>query len=87
MCYSTDDLVNPKTEVTYDENLPYGTDGYRTDCNNIEVNVLFTVQFLARNGQLYNGQFFRRKQETWLGCHECTKNILKCKAAKITLVT
>ena len=37
MCYSTDDLVNPKTEVTYDENLPYGTDGYRTDCNNIQV--------------------------------------------------
>ena len=38
MCYSTDNLVNPKTEVTYDENLPYGSDGYRTDCNNIEVN-------------------------------------------------
>ena len=40
MCYSTDNLVEPQTEVTYDENLPYGTDGYRTDCNNIEVNSL-----------------------------------------------
>lgn len=39
MCYSTDNLVNPKTEVTYDENLPYGTDGYRTDCNNVKVTV------------------------------------------------
>ena len=40
MCYSTDNLVNPKTEVTYNKELPYGTDGYRTDCNNIEVNSL-----------------------------------------------
>ena len=39
MCYSTDHLVNPKTEVTYDENLPYGTNGYRTDCNNVKVTV------------------------------------------------
>ena len=39
MCYSTDSLVNPKTDVTYDENLPYGTNGYRTDCNNVKVTV------------------------------------------------
>ena len=38
MCYTTDNLVNLKTEVTYDENLPYGANGYRTDCNNIQVN-------------------------------------------------
>lgn len=37
MCYSTNNLVNPKTEVTYDESLPYGTNGYRTDCNHIQV--------------------------------------------------
>ena len=37
MCYSTDDLADPKSEVTYDENYPYGTDGYRTDCNNVQV--------------------------------------------------
>ena len=37
MCYSTDDKVNPKTEVTYEENFPYGTNGYRTDCNYIPV--------------------------------------------------
>ena len=37
MCYSTDDLADPKTEVTYDENYRHGTDGYRTDCNNVQV--------------------------------------------------
>ena len=40
MCYSTDNLVGLTTEVTYDSNLPYGTNGYRTDCNNIQVNAL-----------------------------------------------
>ena len=39
MCYSTDDKVNLKTEVTYEENLPYGTNVYRTDCNHIQVNL------------------------------------------------
>ncbi|KAJ7323134.1 hypothetical protein OS493_032422, partial [Desmophyllum pertusum] len=43
MCYSTDNLVNPKTEVTYDENLPYGTNGYRTDCNNIQFREILFV--------------------------------------------
>ena len=37
MCYSTDNKVNPKREVTYEENFPYGTNGYRTDCNYIPV--------------------------------------------------
>ena len=37
MCYSTDDLADPKTEVTYNENYPYGTNGYRTDCNEVQV--------------------------------------------------
>ena len=40
MCYSTNDTVNLKAEVTYNEALPYGTNGYRTDCNNIRVNML-----------------------------------------------
>lgn len=43
MCYSTDNLVRPQTEVTYDENLPYGTNGYRTDCNNIEFREILFV--------------------------------------------
>jgi len=51
MCYSTDNLVNPRTEVTYDKNLPYGIDGYRTDCNKIEVSCLCTVQSIA-SGEL-----------------------------------
>ena len=37
MCYSTDNRADPKSEVTYDENYRYGTDGYRTDCNNVQV--------------------------------------------------
>ena len=38
MCYSTDDLVRLRAEVTYNETLPYGTNGYRTDCSNVKVN-------------------------------------------------
>ena len=40
MCYSTNNVVKPKVEVTYDQMLPYGTNGYRADCNNIPVNML-----------------------------------------------
>ena len=39
MCYTTDEYADPKDETTYDENLPYGTDGYRTNCNDIEVSL------------------------------------------------
>ena len=38
MCYTTNNLVRLTTEVTYNESLPYGTNSYRTDCNNIQVN-------------------------------------------------
>ena len=37
MCYTTDDKAKPKTEVSYSSNFPYGSDGYRTNCNNILV--------------------------------------------------
>ena len=37
MCYTTDEYADPKDETTYDEKLPYRTDGYRTNCNDIEV--------------------------------------------------
>ena len=40
MCYSTNNVVKPKVEVTYDQMLPYGTNGYRADCNNIPVNMI-----------------------------------------------
>nr|XP_058957074.1 uncharacterized protein LOC131784293 [Pocillopora verrucosa] len=43
MCYSTDDLADPKTEVTYDENYRYGTNGYRTDCNNVQFREILFV--------------------------------------------
>lgn len=43
MCYSTDNLADPKTEVTYDENYPYGADGYRTDCNNVQFQEILFV--------------------------------------------
>ncbi|XP_068736926.1 uncharacterized protein [Montipora capricornis] len=35
MCYTTDDYAKPRMEVTYNAKTPYGSDGYRTDCNNI----------------------------------------------------
>ena len=37
MCYTTDEYVKAKTEVTYSAQFPYGSDGYRTNCNNIPV--------------------------------------------------
>ena len=39
MCYSTDEYVKPETEVTYSTQFPYGSDGYRTNCNNIPVSL------------------------------------------------
>ena len=39
MCYTTDEYVKPKTEVTYSAQFPYGSDGYRSDCNNIPVSL------------------------------------------------
>lgn len=35
MCYTTDERAKPRTEVTFNSNLTYGIDGYRSDCNNI----------------------------------------------------
>ena len=40
MCYTTDEYVKLKTQVTYNTQFPYGSDGYRTDCNNIPVSWL-----------------------------------------------
>ena len=43
MCYTTDEYVKPKAEVTYSAQFPYGSDGYRTNCNNISVSWLTTI--------------------------------------------
>ena len=40
MCYTTDEYAKPRTEVKYNATFPYGTDGYRTNCNNIKVSWL-----------------------------------------------
>ena len=45
MCYTTVDKAKPKTEVTYNAQSRYGTDGYRTNCNNIPVSNESTVYF------------------------------------------
>ena len=37
MCYTTDESAKPRTEVRFNTTFPYGTDGYRTNCNEIEV--------------------------------------------------
>ena len=41
MCYTTGNLVSLTGQVMYDENLPYGGNGYRTDCRNIQVSKYF----------------------------------------------
>ena len=37
MCYTTDSKADPRDEIAYNPQNPYGTVGYRTDCNNILV--------------------------------------------------
>ena len=37
MCYTTDEYAKPRTEVKYNASFPYGTGGYRTNCNHIKV--------------------------------------------------
>ena len=37
MCYTTDEFAKPSTEVEYNATFLYGTDGYRTNCNQIKV--------------------------------------------------
>ena len=39
MCYTTDEYAKPKTDVTYNPKLRYGSDGYRTNCNKIPVSL------------------------------------------------
>lgn len=56
MCYTTDDYVKPKTQVTYNTQFPYGSDGYRTDCNNIP----FT-EVLFVDHQTGNKTYFKRQ--------------------------
>ena len=46
MCYSTNTTVDLKMEVTYNESLPYGKNGYRTNCKNIPVNMLLCLNFV-----------------------------------------
>ncbi|CAH3045923.1 unnamed protein product, partial [Pocillopora meandrina] len=56
MCYTTDEFVKPRTEVTYNASIPYGTVGYRTNCNNISImfldhQTLAKVYFKRRTNQ------------------------------------
>ena len=46
MCYTTDDKAKPRTEVSYSSNFPYGSDGYRTNCNNIAVSESLVLFFM-----------------------------------------
>ena len=41
MCYTTDDHVDIKKEVSSE--IAYGIDGYRANCNDIPVNRLFVT--------------------------------------------
>ena len=42
MCYTTVYKAKPKSEVNYVPQLLYGSDGYRTNCNNIAVSWSFS---------------------------------------------
>jgi len=56
MCYTTADKAKPRTEVTYDPRLLYGSAGYRTNCNNIPFSeIIFT------DHQTGNKAYFKRK--------------------------
>ncbi|KAM7437519.1 hypothetical protein ABFA07_012881 [Porites harrisoni] len=56
MCYTTDEYAKPKTEVTYNSKLSFGTDGYRTDCNNIPFTEIIFIDY-----QSGNKAYFKRK--------------------------
>ncbi|XP_078371591.1 uncharacterized protein LOC144655242 [Oculina patagonica] len=47
MCYTTDEFVKPRTEVTYSAQFPYGSDGYRTNCNNIPFTEIIFIDHQA----------------------------------------
>ncbi|XP_068702933.1 uncharacterized protein [Montipora foliosa] len=56
MCYTTDEYAKPRTEVTYNAKTPYGSDGYRTDCNNIPFTEIMFVDH-----QTGKKAYFKRK--------------------------
>ena len=44
LCYTErDNMVHIKTEVAYNEGLPFGTPGYRSDCRNVSFNSVLYV--------------------------------------------
>ncbi|KAL9971469.1 hypothetical protein ACROYT_G017635 [Oculina patagonica] len=56
MCYTTDDKVKPRTEFTYSAQLPYGSDGYRTNCNNIPFKEILFVDHETGNNAYFTPQ-------------------------------
>ncbi|XP_068702902.1 uncharacterized protein [Montipora foliosa] len=56
MCYTTDDKADPKDNVKYDSQKPYGTNGYSTDCNNIPF-----AEIIFIDHQSGNKTFFTQK--------------------------
>ena len=50
MCYTTDNLADPKDETTYSANLPYPKDGYRSNCNDITVSSTRPTLVTASSG-------------------------------------
>lgn len=58
MCYTTDSKADPRDEIAYNPQNPYGTVGYRTDCNNI----LFT-EIIFIDHQTGNKAYFKSKSK------------------------
>ena len=61
MCYTTDEYVKPKTEVTYSVQFPYGSAGYRTNCNNIPVSLQALRGFELLEFWLFKSSFWGSK--------------------------
>ncbi|XP_078371593.1 fibrinogen-like protein A [Oculina patagonica] len=56
MCYTTDEYVKPKTEVPYSAQFPYGSDGYRTNCNNISFTEIIFVDHQSQSKAYFTRQ-------------------------------
>ncbi|KAJ7370216.1 calcium ion binding [Desmophyllum pertusum] len=56
MCYTTDEYVKLSTEVAFNAQFPYGSDGYRTNCNIIPFTEIIFVDH-----QTGNQAYFKRQ--------------------------
>eukprot|EP00050_Salpingoeca_kvevrii_P021858 m.116695 g.116695 ORF g.116695 m.116695 type:complete len:753 (+) comp9508_c1_seq1:1232-3490(+) len=56
MCYSTSDVVHLKTETTYDAANPFGTNGYRSNCQDLPFNEVQYYSHASNQAALFKRQ-------------------------------